>query len=218
MTQEPNIFPYIARLLQGAEVVWKPLGEVCKVSRGKSLQKSDIGLGNVPIILYGELYTTYGNYITEIVSHTSLERVEKATIAKKSDLLLPLSSTTKEAQIGKVSTIYIDIPVYIGGDTLILSHLQNAGYLVHLLNSEWFERQKMKCVKGTTIMHLSPKEFLKIQIPLPPLSVQQEIVRILDKFTQLEAELEAELEARKRQYEYYRNKLLNFSEIGGVLR
>lgn len=48
----------------------------------------------------------------------------------------------------------------------------------------------------------------KFQIPLPPLSVQQEIVRILDKFTQLEAELEAELDCRKRQYEYYRNKLL----------
>ena len=52
-------------------------------------------------------------------------------------------------------------------------------------------------------------------IPLPPLSVQQEIVRILDKFTQLEAELEAELEGRKRQYEYYRNKLLTFNEIEG---
>ena len=53
------------------------------------------------------------------------------------------------------------------------------------------------------------------KIPLPPLSVQQEIVRILDKFTQLEAELEAELDCRKRQYEYYRNKLLTFNEIGG---
>ena len=55
----------------------------------------------------------------------------------------------------------------------------------------------------------------KLSIPLPPLSVQQEIVRILDKFTQLEAELEAELDCRKRQYEYYRNKLLTFNEIGG---
>ena len=50
----------------------------------------------------------------------------------------------------------------------------------------------------------------KILIPLPPLTIQQEIVNILDKFTQLEAELEAELEARKKQYEYYRNELLNF--------
>ena len=60
----------------------------------------------------------------------------------------------------------------------------------------------------------------KTLYPPSPLSVQQEIVRILDKFTLLEAELEAELEGRKRQYEYYRNKLLTFNEIeeGGVLR
>jgi len=52
----------------------------------------------------------------------------------------------------------------------------------------------------------------KIQIPIPPLPVQQEIVNILDTFTQLEAELEAELEARKKQYEYYRNELLTFGD------
>ena len=52
--------------------------------------------------------------------------------------------------------------------------------------------------------------YSKIHIPFPPLPVQEEIVKILDKFTQLEAELEAELEARTRQYEYYRNQLLAF--------
>ena len=52
----------------------------------------------------------------------------------------------------------------------------------------------------------------KIQIPIPQLPVQQEIVTILDTFTQLEAELEAELEARKKQYEYYRNELLTFGD------
>ena len=55
-------------------------------------------------------------------------------------------------------------------------------------------------------------EIAKIPIPLPPLSVQQEIVRILDKFTTLEEELEAELEARKKQYEYYRDDLLTFGD------
>ena len=51
-----------------------------------------------------------------------------------------------------------------------------------------------------------------IKIPVPPMPVQEEIVRVLNTFTALEAELEAELEARKRQYEYYRNKLLTFDE------
>jgi len=52
----------------------------------------------------------------------------------------------------------------------------------------------------------------KIKILIPPLAVQQEIVKILDTFTKLEAELEAELEARKKQYEYYREELLTFGE------
>ena len=53
----------------------------------------------------------------------------------------------------------------------------------------------------------------RIQIPIPPLEVQREIVRILDQFTTLEAELEAELEARRTQYEYYRNHLLSYESL-----
>lgn len=53
------------------------------------------------------------------------------------------------------------------------------------------------------------------KIPIPPLEVQQEIVSILDKFTELTAELTAELEARKKQYEYYREKLLSFNDVVG---
>ena len=60
------------------------------------------------------------------------------------------------------------------------------------------------------------KRFKKLEFPLPPIEVQTEIVRILDKFTSLEAELEAELDCRKRQYEYYRDKLLSFDNVGGA--
>ena len=59
-------------------------------------------------------------------------------------------------------------------------------------------------------------KYSEFKVPFPPLEVQNEIVKILDKFTQLEAELEAELEARRKQYEYYRNQLLTFSNEGGV--
>lgn len=54
-----------------------------------------------------------------------------------------------------------------------------------------------------------------ISIPVPPLPVQREIVRILDSFTSLEAELEAELEARRKQYKYYRDQLLSFKHLSG---
>ena len=58
----------------------------------------------------------------------------------------------------------------------------------------------------------SKEAILKYRIPVPPLVVQREIVKVLDTFTQLEAELEAELEARRRQYQYYREALLTFGE------
>lgn len=72
-----------------------------------------------------------------------------------------------------------------------------------------------KLYRGAGIQHPSMKGVLSLEIPLPPLEVQTEIVRILDKFTSLEAELEAELDCRKRQYEYYRDKLLSFENLGG---
>lgn len=75
----------------------------------------------------------------------------------------------------------------------------------------------MKCIKYDTLEHSRQwiSNYSQILIPLPPLEIQSRIVEILDKMTTLTAELEAELEARKQQYEYYRNKLLTFSEIGG---
>lgn len=79
----------------------------------------------------------------------------------------------------------------------------------------------MKCIKYQTLEHSRQwiSKYSQIEIPLPPIEVQTEIARILDKFTSLEAELEArlkaELDCRKRQYEYYRDKLLSFDNVGG---
>ena len=56
--------------------------------------------------------------------------------------------------------------------------------------------------------------YSQFEIPVPPLPVQEEIVRILDTLTELQAELQAELQKRKQQYEYYRDKLLSFSDLG----
>lgn len=65
---------------------------------------------------------------------------------------------------------------------------------------------------NATVTSIRKPMIEKFKLPIPPLPVQEEIVKVLDAFTALEAELEAELEARKRQYEYYRNKLLTFDE------
>ena len=75
----------------------------------------------------------------------------------------------------------------------------------------------MKCIKYEAVDHTRHwiSKYSQFEIPVPPLEIQEEIVRILDHFTNLAAELQAELQARKEQYEYYRNKLLTFTKIGG---
>ena len=155
-----------------------------------------------------KLYTTYGNYIVDVVSRADYKTAIKGTEVVRGDIIMPITSTTKEAQIGKASAILMDESIYLGGDAIALKHDQEPGYLVHLLNSQWFEPLKMRERTGTTVSHLSPKGIAKIKIPVPPLEVQKEIVRVLDSFT----ELEAELEARNKQYEYYRNNLMTFDE------
>ena len=92
-------------------------------------------------------------------------------------------------------------------------------YLYHMLL--WKQPFLKSRVRKASIPRLSRDHIEQLSIPVPPLPVQEEIVRILDSFTKLEAELEAELEARRRQYEYYRDQLLNFNELdktksGGV--
>ena len=184
-------------------VEYKKLSEIASFDRGKGFKKDDIGSGEFPIIFYGELYTTYGNYIHDVVSCVDKSKVNKPIIVKCDDLVLPISSTTKEAQIGKVSVIKVNTAI-LGSDAIVIHHNQCAGYLMQYMNSKLFESKKMRCVSGTTIRHLSPNDLMKISVPIPPLEVQEKIVRILDKF----GELEAELEARKSQYEFWRGKLL----------
>ena len=108
------------------------------------------------------------------------------------------------------------------GDVLVLTlnddyrDLIGSKYLYYLLSSDSFFAYVMKFAKGAKMPRGDKASILKYEIQVPPICVQNEIVTILDRFTQLEAELEAELEARRRQYEYYRDSLLTFTKRGGV--
>ena len=86
----------------------------------------------------------------------------------------------------------------------------NNRYIYFILKNGEEKLQNAKL--GAGIPGLNKKELQNFKIPLPPLPIQEEIVKILDTFTELEEELEAELEARKKQYEYYRDELLTFNE------
>ena len=100
--------------------------------------------------------------------------------------------------------------VAVSGHSAIISHNQNPKYLVYYFHSQMFFTQKRKLAHGTKVIEVTPDTLKSIKLPVPPLEVQREIVRILDNFTFLTAELAAELAARQKQYEYYRDLLLTF--------
>ncbi len=85
-------------------------------------------------------------------------------------------------------------------------------FLHRLLASDGFFAYNMQHAKGAKMPRGSKEAILKYRIPTPPLDVHRESVKVLEKFTRLEAELEAELEARRRQYKYYRDTLLSFAD------
>lgn len=90
-------------------------------------------------------------------------------------------------------------------------------FLYRLLASDDFFAYNMQHAKGAKMPRGSKEAILRYRIPIPPLKIQREIVKVLDTFTQLEAELEAELEARRRQYQYYRDALLALPEAPRML-
>src|SRR5699024_6045802 len=89
-------------------------------------------------------------------------------------------------------------------------------FVSYYFATRMFRDEIRKYISSSKISSISTKSVAAASIPVPPLPVQQEIVRILDMFTQLEAELEAELEARRKQYGYYRQELLSFSSESRV--
>lgn len=95
-------------------------------------------------------------------------------------------------------------------------------FLFHLLGTDAFYAYVEANERGSAYPAIPDGVVKKFRIPVPPLEVQHEIVKVLDSYTELEvglgAELEAELDARKLQYEYYRDALLAFPESAGVQR
>lgn len=90
--------------------------------------------------------------------------------------------------------------------------LVNGQFLSYILKSNAVVAQYEACASGSIMKGVRKSTLESLEIPLPPLSVQQEIVRVLDSFTAMIANLETELASRQKQYEHYRNQLLTFDE------
>lgn len=198
----------INRLCPGG-VEYKRMGEVGEFVRGHGLQKKDFTESGVGCIHYGQIYTYYGTFTHETKSFVHPELAKKLKKVQQGDLVIASTSENLEDVCKTVAYLGND-EIVTGGHATIFKHNQNPKYLAYLTQTDLFFDQKVKLAKGIKVIDVSARDMSKIQIPIPPLEIQNEIVSILDKFTLLEAELEAELEARKKQYEHYRNALLSF--------
>ncbi|MHB1342001.1 MAG: restriction endonuclease subunit S, partial [Coriobacteriia bacterium] len=195
-------------------VPYKTLGEIGELVRGNGMPKTDFAESGVGAIHYGQIYTYYGTWATETRSYVAPETAAKLAKVDPGDVIITNTSENLE-DVGKAVAWLGNGQIVTGGHATVLKHSQNAKYIAYWLQTPDFFAQKKKLANGTKVIDVSAKALAKVTMPLPPLEVQREIVRVLDLFTTLEAELEAELEARRRQYAHYRDSLLTFPE-GGV--
>ena len=207
--------PFLENLLNGQAVEWKPLGELGELVRGNGLQKKDFTEVGVPAIHYGQIYTYYGLETTKTISFVSPELADKLRKVNKGDVVITNTSENLE-DVGKALVYLGDEQAVTGGHATIFkpSNKILSKYFAYFTQSKTFADAKRRYAKGTKVIDVSATDMAKILIPIPPLSVQAEIVRVLDKLTKLNHELisalQAETQMCQKQYQYYRETLLTF--------
>ena len=192
---------YLEKLLDGVEVKWLPLGHIAAIKTGQSVNKNMISKnpGVYPVINSGREPLGFIN-----------------TWNTDND---PIGITTRGAGVGSV--IWQEGKYFRGNLNYSItidkkSHI-NIRYMYHALLHMKNDIHELCTFDGITALNAGSLKKLLIPIPCPnipekSLAIQSEIVRILDKFTALTAELTAELNMRKKQYNYYRDQLLSFKE------
>lgn len=195
-------------------VEYKRLGEIgTSFYRGSGIKRDDITPDGIPCVRYGEIYTTYHVAFSRCISHTQNQNLAKSKFFSHGDILFAITGESI-ADIAKSCAYLGNEDCLAGGDILVMKHEQNPKYIAYALETNDARKQKSKGKIKSKVVHASVQSIKDIVIPVPPLEVQSEIVKILDNFTELTTELTmeltTELTARKKQYEYYRNRLLTF--------
>jgi len=203
---------FLEKLLDGAEVAWRPLGELGELVRGNGLPKKDFVEAGVPAIHYGQIYTYYGLTTTSTLSFVSPKTAETLKKVNPGDVVI--TNTSENFEDVATPLVYLgEKQAVTGGHATIFKPGQSvlSMYFAYFTQTPCFEKAKRQYAKGAKVIDVPAKDMSKILIPIPcpddrerSLAIQAEIVRILDTFT--------ELTARKKQYNYYRDKLLSFDE------
>lgn len=199
---------YLEKLLEGVDLEWKRLEDVTIFSNGKGHEKAITNDGQF-IVVNSKFISTGG----KVVKYTNQQICPLIV----DDVLIVMSDLPNGKALAK--TFLIDenekytLNQRIGSITI-----KNKSTLLPTFFNYYLNRtpQLLKFNNGIDQTNLRKKQILDVKIPIPSLSVQKEIVRILDIFTELNAklnaELNAELTARKQQYKYYREQLLSFEK------
>lgn len=190
-------------------VEYKTLEDVATISRGGNFQKKDFTEQGKPCIHYGQIYTRYGLFTDKTLTFINDECFAKQKYAEPNDIIMAVTSENIEDICKCVAWLGTE-KVAVSGHSAIIHHSLDPKYLAYFFHSQHFFNQKRRLAHGTKVMEVTPDTLMSIKLPVPPLEVQREIVRILDNFTFLSTELAAELAARQKQYEYYRDLLLTF--------
>ncbi|WP_196602522.1 restriction endonuclease subunit S [Escherichia coli] len=209
---------YLEKLLDGVEVEWKPLKDVCDFKNGFAFKSSLFKETGLPIVRITNIDGF--NVDLDEVKYFSLndykEDLSSFEVSMGNILIAMSGATTGKVGIYKKGTkCYLNQRV---GKFIPKENILNNNYLYHflLLNTETI----YILAGGGAQPNLSSNALMsKLLIPIPcpdnpekSLAIQAEIVRILDTFTALTAELTTELTMRKKQYNYYRDQLLSFDE------
>ena len=171
----------------------KKLGDIASFSRGGNLSKSDLSKKGTSCILYGELYTYYNEFATEIKSKTL--NTTNLVLSKKYDVLLPLSGETAE-DISTCTCIFFD-DIALGSDLLIFRSSFFDGRFMSLLLKYKYKYKIAQIAQGKSIVHISEKNIKNINIKIPCIEEQQNIADFILIFTK-------KLENQKAQLEHWK--------------
>lgn len=190
-------------------VEWKTLGEIGTIVRGNGLQKTDFTDDGIGCVHYGQIYTRLGFSIDKTLTFVSEELADKLTQVEPGNLIIACTSENVEDVCKSVVWLGSET-IVTGGHACVFKHNENPKYIGYCFITNDFFNQKKKYAYGAKVIDIKTEKLALIKIPVPERKRQQEIVSTLDTFESLIFNIKQELEARKKQYEYYREKLLTF--------
>lgn len=196
-----------------SNIEYKKISDFATITRGGSFQKSDFVDVGRPAIHYGKIYTNYGISTSQTLNYINEEVFNKSRKAQPNDIVMAVTSENVE-DVCKCVAWLGNEDVAVSGHTAIIHHNQNPKYLSYYFHTSMFAKQKEKLAHGTKVIEVTPDRLNDIEIPIPPMDVQNRIVEVLDNFDKIcndfEIGLPAEVEMRQKQYEFFRDKLLTF--------